>query len=83
MINLGPNNGSSGQHTKSKESLTVDYFNRNKQQSKVMGHQINQQEQHGQGFYKAAMNRGTSKVNWDEVANNKAKIAEYKERMLG
>lgn len=48
-----------------------------------MGHKIQQQEQHGQGFYKAAMNRGTSKVNWDEVTNNKAKIAEYKERMLG
>ena len=29
------------------------------------------------------MNKGTSKVNWDEVTTNKAKIAEYKERVLG
>jgi len=29
------------------------------------------------------MNRGTSQVNWEEVTGNKAKIAEYKDRMLG
>lgn len=28
------------------------------------------------------MNRGTSQVNWEDVTSNKAKISEYKERML-
>jgi len=34
------------------------------------------------GLYKSQMNTNTSHVNWDEVAENKAKIAEYKQRML-
>ena len=35
-----------------------------------------------QGFYKSQMNKGTSQVNWGDVADNKAKIAEYNSRML-
>ena len=35
------------------------------------------------GVYAASMNTGTSKVNWNDVNSNKAKIAEYKDRMLG
>ena len=34
------------------------------------------------GVYRSRMNEGTSHVNWDEVATNKAKIAEYKQRMM-
>jgi len=49
----------------------------------VMGHKIPQTEQHVQGLYKASMNQGTSQVNMMQVADNKAKIEHYKQRMLG
>lgn len=66
-----------------KDSLIAQFHNRNKDGSKVLGQLVPPQAQHHQGLYKASMNRGTSQVNWDEVTGNKAKIAEYKERMLG
>lgn len=61
----------------------VNYYNRNKAKSKVMGPGSgpNGEEIH-KGLYKSQMNTNTSHVNWDEVAENKAKIAEYKQRML-
>ena len=65
-----------------KDSMIAQFHNRNKDGSKVLGTLISPQEQHHKGLYKASMNRGTSQVNWEDITGNKAKIAEYKERML-
>ena len=62
--------------------LRGEFHNRNLDNSQVLGHTIKPQEQHMQGFYKSQMNKGTSQVNWGDVADNKAKIAEYNNRML-
>ena len=66
-----------------KDSYIAQFHNRNKDDSKVLGQLVPPQAQHHQGLYKASMNRGTSQIDWDQITGNKAKIAEYKERMLG
>ena len=68
--------------SKNKKDLVADYHNRNKDNSQVMGKELPVNEAHHLGLYKTHMNMGTSKVNWNDVTDNKSKIAEYHNRML-
>lgn len=61
--------------------LVASYHNRNLDNSRIMGIKSGQAEHLQQGLYKASLNMGTSQVNLDDVATNKAKIVEYKHRM--
>ena len=62
--------------------LRMSYHNRNKDHSRVMGQELPENEAHHLGLYKTQMNMGTSKVNWNDVTDNKNKISEYHNRML-
>mgnify|MGYP006889558342 CR=1 FL=1 len=62
-------------------SLFSNFHNRNKDPSKVMGIPVQDGTGKG-GVYKKFMNQGTSQVSVTDLSSNKAKIAEYKDRML-
>ena len=64
-------------------SLVASFHNRNKASSKVISSSYVPIASPSEAVSKVAMNQGTSKVNWEDVTTNKAKIAEYKERILG
>ena len=54
-----------------RQDLIASYHNRNKDKSEVMVSKIvDNPSQQVQGLYKDSMNKGTSKVNWDDITNN-------------
>ena len=65
-----------------KSDLFISFENRNIRPSQVMGHPLQNSSESKEGVYRRYMNNSSSKVNQFDIVDNKAKIAEYKARML-